>query len=174
MGRTVGRLALATVVVAVGWSVVHCDSATADSRKWTVKHERDAMEDVTNVYLRLESYEPSRLWPPTPDLVIQCRRNKTNIVVVTYEPLRTQGSDARVRYRFDGAKPVSSSWTESTDFKAIFAPQPIALAKQLLKTSDWVFEYMTFSGNVVVARFRTSGLAEVLPLVSNACNWKVD
>jgi hypothetical protein len=140
------------------------------------------MDDVTNVDLGLSSDEPLNLAFPYNDrfaqLIIRCRKRKTDLYVVTHTPVKTSyGSDydelgSRIRTRFDGSPPQADYWSESTDHSAVFAPNPIALARRLSHTKQWLVEFTPYDAAPVTTNFHTEGLAGVLDRVAHACKWK--
>lgn len=149
---------------------------------WHVSTKSDPMDDVTNVDLSLTASQSPSLPFPYNDteatLYIRCRKNETDLFVVTHVPVTTSyGGDyedlgSRVRYRFDGGKPIASYWSEATDHSAVFAPEPVTLAKKLAKTTEWIFEFTPYDAASVSATFHPKGLTEVLPNVSKACHWR--
>ena len=158
------------------------DSANGDAGDWTVDSKLDPMDEITNVYLDLSADGPLNLPFPynddIPMLVIRCKNNHTDLYVVTHTPVETVHDEdynelgAKVRYRFDGSKPTPAYWSESTDRRAIFAPDPTVLAKRLSHTSQWLFEFTPFESVAMTATFHTGGLSNVLPKVATACHWK--
>ena len=54
----------------------------------------------------------------------------------------------------------------------MFAPNPIALARKLSGTKEWLVEFTPFDAGPVTTIFDTDGLAGVLNQVAAACNWK--
>ncbi len=158
------------------------DADSHGAGSWDLSSNHDAMDDVQNVTLSLSASESPRLAFPYNDeateLVIRCRKNKTDLYVVTHVPVKTSYDDdfddigSRVRYRFDGGKPTASYWSESTDHSAVFSPDPITLSKRLAGTKTWIFEFTPYDAASVTATFSTDGLASILPRVAGACRWK--
>lgn len=147
--------------------------------KWTVDEETDKMDKVRNVTLMLRSDEPMELAFPYNDkyasLVIRCKKQSTDFYIVTETPVHSvygEFSSTRIRYRFDEEKPVSSTFSESTDHSAVFAPSPISLARRLAKATSWTFEFTPYDAGPTSVTFSVSGLAQALPKVSSACGWK--
>ena len=157
--------------------------AASDAGEWTANESSDPMDDVTNVTLSLMSESSLPLPFPYNDesafLLIRCKKRRTELYVVTQVPVQTSYDGdfdelgSLVRYRFDGGKPNTAYWSESTDHKAVFSDAPVALARKLAKTQEWVFEFTPFDAGSVTVSFRTTGLEAVLPKVAQACNWKV-
>ena len=153
----------------------------ADMGAWRVDQSSDAMDDVTNVTLVLQADEPLALDFPYQDsyatLVVRCRKNKTDLYVVTHVPVKTSyDSDyeqlgSYVRFRFDGGKPEGEYWSEATDNEAVFAPSPISFARRLTRTKQFVFEFTPYDAASISVIFTTGGLDIALPKVAKACHW---
>lgn len=149
---------------------------------WMVTSSSDKMDDVTNVSLMLLANDRLNLPFPyndaVPSLVIRCQKRKTDLFVVTHTPVETSHDGdynelgSKIRARFDGSPPSTSYWSESTDHSAVFAPNPIALARKLSGTKEWLVEFTPFDAGPVTTIFDTDGLAGVLNQVAAACNWK--
>jgi hypothetical protein len=148
---------------------------------WILDRDRDEMEVRETVTLRLDANAPMEFSFPyegrTAALLIRCNAGKTELAVIVHAQLQPQydenyDSSPRVRYRFDGRAPVAARWTESTSGAAVFAPQPVALARRLARTSEWKFQFTPFQHAPVTTTFRTEGLAAVLPHVAKSCGWK--
>jgi hypothetical protein len=152
------------------------------SDNWDVRSQTDPMDDVTNVTATLVASESPHLAFPYNDdetmLSIRCKKNQTDLLVATHTGVKTSYSSdyddlgSHVRYRFDGGKPIGEYWTESTSHTAVFAPNPVALARRLAKTNEWIFEFTPYDTGPVSATFRPQGLEVVLPKIASACHWK--
>jgi hypothetical protein len=140
------------------------------------------MDDVTNVTLMLFADKPLGSSFPyrdaVPTLIIRCQKRKTELYVITHTPVKTSyDSDydalgSRIRTRFDGGKPASEYWSESTDHSAVFAPNPISLARKLSRTKRWLVEFTPYDAAPVSTNFHTEGLDSVLGKVATTCKWK--
>ena len=147
---------------------------------WRVSRDHDPMDGSTTVSLQLSAVEQPRFFPPPRQLVVRCRRNKTDVIVVTHEPVESSYeswndlSRTKVRYKLDGKTAVTEIWSESSDFAAIFSRHPIAFAKALAGGREMLFEYSPHGSIERTLRFNVSGFANVLPEVASSCNWKFE
>jgi hypothetical protein len=138
----------------------------AELKGWSLSTETDPMDNTPTVYLSkfAESGQGGML-------TIQCIRRKTELVVATDDIL----DNGNVRMRFDDAKPQQQVWSESSNHRGLFAPDPISLARQLTKMDSFLFEYRPFQKQPTTIVFKVNGLAEMLSSVAEPCGWaKID
>lgn len=110
----------------------------------------------------------------TPRLIIRCKENETNVFVNTEtaaQPELGLYDQARVRLRFDERAPERQTWTESTDDEALFAPNPISLARRIAKAKSLRFEFTPFNAPPAVATFSLEGAGAGVKGVARACGW---
>lgn len=152
----------APVSAADQWQV-HEDSSPMDGSKRVVI-SRDAENDIEG-WLRSKR----------PSLVVRCQEGKTDAYLVTGMPASVEyGTDSHtVRLRFDDGKPTTQHWSESTDHEALFAPNAVQLAKQMVKAKTLVLQFTPFSASPAVARFNLQGFGSYLGKVSGACGWQL-
>jgi hypothetical protein len=144
---------------------------------WQISEEKSPMDDTAAVTLSLEAKQGIRAWPGelhTPTLIIRCREKRTSVYVVNgASPNIEHGVDgATVRLRLDSMPAFSQEWAKSTDGEALFAPNPIALAKGLAHTSTLLYEFTPFNSSPQQTTFELKGIANHLSKVSGACDWK--
>lgn len=77
-----------------------------------------------------------------------------------------------VRVRLDDNKPATQSWTESTDRKALFSSNAVALAKKIASSKRMIFEFTPFNSNTVTVIFNVEGLSVLLPEIAETCKLK--
>ncbi|MBZ5547044.1 MAG: type VI secretion protein [Acidobacteriia bacterium] len=137
---------------------------TLDELKgWRVSTETDKMDNTPAVYLSklAESGGHGAM------LTIRCTRGKTELYVGTDDIV----DNGKVRIKFDDAKPQQQSWSEASDHQGLFAPDPIGLAKRLVKADSFLFEYSPFQKQPTTVEFKVNGLAEKLTSVAEPCGW---
>jgi type VI secretion system protein VasI len=145
--------------------------------QWIVSEESSDMDDSKSVTLSLAAENEVRGWLATerPHLVIRCEENKTEVYVRTgmaAQPEYGRYSEARVEIRMDSGSVRKQWWSEATNNEALFAPQPVALAKQLAAARQFRFRFSAFNAGLRTATFDLTGLSEVLPKVSSECGWR--
>lgn len=159
-------------------SVPSAPAPVQDSGNWVVQEDRSPMDDSKTVFLSVTADAPIQAWlkTPTPVLWIRCHENKTSVIVETSaapNPELGAFHEATVRIRLDKGQAFTQTWTEATNGEALFAPNPISLAKQIAKADAMIFEFTPFNSSSVAATFSVRGLAVKLPLVAETCGWKM-
>jgi type VI secretion system protein VasI len=150
----------------------------APQTKWQVSHGRSPMDDSPSVTLTLEAENRISGWlqNETPRLQIRCRENKTDLYVWTgmaANPELGLYNEHTVRIRVDATTPTTQRWSQSTNNEALFAPQPIALARRLVAGERLVFEFTPFNAGRAVAEFDIRGLRPGLREVATTCKWSL-
>ena len=133
-------------------------------------------DDSPTVSYLLESSEPIAGWlrQEKPRLVIRCQERRTEVYVDVGMPASVEyGKDDRhtVRLRFDDAPVTQEAWTDSTDDKALFAPNPIQLAHRVARAKTVTFEFTPFNAKAQTATFDVTGADAVVTHVARACGW---
>jgi hypothetical protein len=140
---------------------------------WQVQESRAANDSITDVTLLLRAQADVRTHGTAlrPILIVRCAEGRTELGVYT-GPYQPSGNRTHtVRYRLDRGRAVLAEWHESQGNRAVFHPNPRLLLLDLAITDLVLFEFATFEGDRVIARFRTEGLDEHLPKVAAACGW---
>lgn len=147
------------------------------SDHWRVSQDTSPMDGSETVTLDLDSEDSIQGWVKSekPTLIIRCKENRTEVYVVTGMAASVEfGTEGHtVRTRLDDRKPVSQRWSDSTDHKALFAPNPIPLAKRLANAKKLAFEFTPFEASPAIAEFDLTGLESHLGKVASACGWRV-
>ena len=142
---------------------------------WNVEESKNPLNDKLEVVLSMMNEGEIRNKFGSPAgamLIVRCKDNSTDLFVATDEFFGTM-DEVSVSYRIDETQAVSASWSASTNGKAVFAPSPIPLAKEMAKGKS---VFVRISGNYgakVEAKFPLIGLSEHLPKVATACGWKL-
>ncbi|HEY6320163.1 MAG TPA: hypothetical protein VJA16_01250 [Thermoanaerobaculia bacterium] len=136
------------------------------------------MDNSTIVTLTRLADTPVTGWLLTasrPALVLRCQEHKLDAYVVTgFSSSVELGRfhEHTVRLRLDDGKAVRSTWSESTDNKALFAPNAVALVHRLAGAKTLRFEFTPFNANPQIAEFNLEGLNDHLPTLEEACRRK--
>jgi len=144
---------------------------------WQVDEQRSEMDGSPTVILSLDSPDSVEGWLESakPSLVIRCLEHKTSVYIVTgmgAQPVQGAYDEYSVEVRFDEEKPATQWWTQSTDSKALFATNTIALARRLAKANRLRFRFPPFNASPAIATFDLRGLDRLLPKVTQACSWR--
>lgn len=145
---------------------------------WHVSTGVSEMDGSPTVSLSLSAEGEIQGWMEsrTPMLYIRCRENKTDVYVVTgmqANPEYGLFNEASVRVRLDDRPPTRQRWGESTSGDALFAPRPIAFARDLARAERLSFEFTPFNSSPQTVHFQLEGLSPLLPQVADACGWSV-
>ncbi len=133
----------------------------ADSANdWVLANSTDPMDGTPLVTLTRSGTDDS-------SLMIRCAKHKTDAYVDTNAVV----DNGAVRIKFDQGAPMHQSWTRSTDYKALFAPDAVSFARQLSKAKMFMFEYTPFQEGARSISFDVSDLGPKLQRISDACNW---
>jgi hypothetical protein len=153
------------------WVTIDGETLDTISRPWRVTQKKSEMDDKTTTSLILSADHPLE---PGKFMSIRCVGGRTELLVGLEGMVQSEGNSTAVRYRFDDGKPISEQWLESTDYHAIFAPNPEALARRIATAKRFRLEYEEFHGGNATVGFRTGRLAELLPQIAAACHWQTD
>ena len=96
-----------------------------------------------------------------PTLKVACTEQQgTEVFVVTALPAAVEAGDRRtVRLQFDDQEPVITTWVQSENRQALFAPSEEArvLAQRLAESRRFRFAFVPFNAEPAVARFTLRG-----------------
>jgi hypothetical protein len=136
------------------------------------------MDDSRTVTLWLTANSRVQGWlkSNTPTLGIRCMEHKTSVCVHTgmsANPELGHYNQATVRIRIDNGTPYSEFWDEATNDEALFAPQPIALARRIAGAKIVRFSFTPFRSKAATTEFNVAGLRNHLPELAKACGWQL-
>jgi hypothetical protein len=163
-----GATALATVVVAL--SIIGCSStpksqsspmlaakatATADEEpsNWYKTERIDPMDRIKEIMLTTNAIDHVGI------LVVRFQGKKLDVYVNTDEILDKEG----VRIKFDDGAPIKQTWNRSTDYKAVFSPEPFGLLTKLQRSNKFYLEYQPYERVPATIIFDVTRLSAVLP-----------
>jgi hypothetical protein len=153
-------------------------AGSPEHQTWHVDSGTSKMDGSSTVTLSLDAenkitgpFDTSRA-----TLIIRCQERKTDLYVVTGMSASVEYGEYEThsaRLRFDDSPPQAQHWSESTDNKALFAPNPISLAKRLASAKVFRFEFTPFDANPAISEFRVEGLSDLLPRLAVTCGWPI-
>jgi len=139
---------------------------------WQLTTSRSAAPDQPSVTLELDALNVVRAAVVTfrPALYLRCLNDKLEAFVAT-GATGTRNSDYRmiVHLRWGDRPPAEETWSRSTDYSVVFAPDPVAFLRQLLATPDMTFEVRPDNADPFVARFDGAGLGAYLATLQTRC-----
>jgi type VI secretion system protein VasI len=145
--------------------------------QWQIREDKSAMDGTKTVVISRDAENDIQGWLESnrPSLIVRCQERKTEAYIVTGTAANVEyDTDSHtVRLRFDDGKPITQHWSASTDDKALFAPNAIEFAKNLVGSKLLTFEFTPFNANPAVVHFRLEGLAPYLQKAAAACGWQM-
>jgi type VI secretion system protein VasI len=145
---------------------------TKGKGKWRVREDKSAIDDSVNVYLSISANESIKSGYNTarPSLYLRCAENKTNIFL-TWD-LYLGLDETRMLIRFDKQKAKTSTWSISTDNKAVFVQgSDIKFAKEMMKHDKLLTQVTPYGESPVMATFDIRGLSEAIIPLRKTCHW---
>lgn len=151
-------------------------SATAGGQ-WQIKEDSSPMDGSKRIVISRDAEHDIAGWLQSkrPSLIVRCQEGKTEAYIATGLAATVEYDTDRhtVRLRFDDGKPTTQHWDESTDHEALFAPNAIQFARELVGSKTLTFQFTPFDASPAVARFNLEGLAPYLQKAASACGWHV-
>lgn len=143
---------------------------------WRLETKTNPMDDTTTVIAFLSSDEKGTVMRSAPLLVARCQSDTTEAYISfdTYlgdDSGSVYNSYKLITVRVDKDKAVEEKWTTSTDHKAAFAPNSIALLRQIANSDRLVVQTTPYGANPITAIFTTSGGRGIIEKIAGACNW---
>jgi hypothetical protein len=108
-----------------------------------------------------------------PSLVVRCLSRETDVVVL----MRSSASFEReagkhtVQVGFDDGADTAQQWLESSDSQALFAPDGVALARQIAQARIMRFGFSPQNASPVVVDFDVRGFDALIGSVAKTCGW---
>ena len=149
--------------------------APAPTDKWQENTGTSAMDDSPTVTYALTAEYDITGWLKTsrPALYVRCFEHKTAVLVHTDMAANVEyGGGHTVRIRLDDEPAFTEEWSESTNHEALFAPNPIALARRIARAKRMRFEFTPFNASRTTVEFDVTGFGNHIGEVANTCGWK--
>ena len=107
-----------------------------------------------------------------PVLAVRCLSRRTEVFVALGTSANIEGGDTnKVTVQLDEATPASEQWLRTDTYQELFAPDGVALARQLAGASLMRFTFTPFNSRPVVAEFNVKGFDEHVGTVARTCGW---
>jgi len=105
-----------------------------------------------------------------PVLLVRCQDRELDVFVSTGSVLESDDNVMTpVRIQWGSAPPAESRWSRSTDSTSAFAPDPLALLRQLVSNPDLRIEIRPSGKSPQLIRFNARGLERHMSQVDAAC-----
>jgi len=132
--------------------------------KWSRAENQSKMDDSKTVSYHLEAENEIEGWlaKNKPSLIARCKEGKVEAYITTGMSSSVEsGSDEHtVQVRFDDAPAARQTWSDSTDDKALFAPSPKTLLKNVSTAKRLRFGFTPFNASPQIVEFDVSGFGK--------------
>lgn len=139
---------------------------------WQFSETKDAMTGKPNIVLATPAtrFAKDKFGRNvTATLLVQCRENRTGLVVSLSDFISTQS--VPVSSRIDQQAAQTRTWDISSDYQGVFAPSPIPTIKALATAEMFTARLTPHGESPMDFPFVVTGLGVHLPKVRAACNW---
>ena len=159
---SVGDLGAGTGSDEVGLSPTWVQPSWANSMRGMTAFELPADSDVRFANERLR-----------PTLGVTCAGGKTHVHVFTGGTaiVDPETSGHVVHLTFDEASEQTQQWTAADDMRALFAPEPSAIANQIKRSRRLSFRFSHYVTGPVVVEFDLRGADAVIDSMAEPCGW---
>jgi type VI secretion system protein VasI len=145
--------------------------------KWLSEAGTSKMDGSPSVAFEVRAEGPIQGWlsVTVPTLDIRCQEQKTELYVGTgtnAQPKYGTIDEVSVEVRFDNGAVSRQTWDDSTDHKALFAREPIAVARQVAAAKRMFVRFTPFNANPQVIEFDVRGFDQHVGAVGQVCGWK--
>lgn len=149
------------------------DDADVSEETWTRPAWANYMVGVTAFELQADSAVQvltQRFWPT---IGVSCTAGTTEVYILTSGVARIEPetADHIVRITLDGKLEPEQRWLPAVDYQAMFAPDPIAVARQIVNASTLRLEFAHYLSGEVVLDFDVRGSEEYVASVAQRCKW---
>jgi hypothetical protein len=139
-------------------------AAATEPGNWETTEKTDPMDNTKEIVLRAGSTGARG------SLIIRFKGKKLDVYVNTEDIVDDES--ASVRIKFDDGKPVKQTWSRSTDYRAVFSPDPFGLITRLQGSKRFYIEYQPYQKVADTIIFNVAGLAPHLPQAEMALQRK--
>jgi len=145
---------------------------------WSTQPLKSEMDDSEGIAFEVPATSEIQFWlgHQLPQLPLQSREHRTSVLILTGTRATVEDADDNhhVRFRFDSDAPRTEIWSESTDGKALFAPNPTSFARRLARAKRLRVEFTPFNSSPVLVEFNVLGFdSSMLQRLAHLGRWKV-
>jgi len=109
-----------------------------------------------------------------PTLVVRClsRSTQAYVIIGTSASFEEDADHRTVRLQWDGGQETAEKWLTSESGQELFAPNGVALVRQLARGQHLRFGFTPFNAPPAMVEFAVQGF-EPASLVASTCGWKL-
>lgn len=132
------------------------ERGVVEQPNWIKTEKTDPMDRTKEIVVRTSAIGQS-----SGTLVMRFKGKNLDVYVDTGKIVNDES--ASVRVKFDDAAPMRQTWTRSTDYKAVFSPDPFGLLTRLRLSKQFYIEYPPYQKVPDTIMFNVAGLSAALP-----------
>jgi hypothetical protein len=107
-----------------------------------------------------------------PILAVRCLSRRTEVFVALGTSAAIEAGDTNgVTVQIDDQPPSSQQWIRTDTYRELFAPDGLALARQLVGANLLRFTFTPFRSRPVVAEFNVRGFDKHVTTLARPCGW---
>ena len=142
--------------------------------KWVRSESQSKLDDSKTVVYALEAENEIEGWlaHERPRLITRCQEGSMEAYIVTgmaAKPELGEFEKYTVQIRLDEKTAQSQLWHESTDSKALFAPQATAFLTSLVSAKRLRFSFTPFNASPQIAEFDVAGFEPGFREIVDTC-----
>ncbi len=145
------------------------ETTISTKNKWRTSSDKDPLTDKSIHYATLEADQGKGLFGDRIGLVVRCKSGKTEAFINWNTFLGSE--NINVTSRVDKAPATTTYWSISTDHKASFMPQPVAVLSKFSGASSYVVNLTPYSESPITAIFDVAGANEAFRDIKRDCKW---
>jgi hypothetical protein len=125
--------------------------------------ERSKIDDSEIIILKLQAENVIHGWLATsrPELLVRYKEGDFDVYIFTDMPANPElgTDDCTVRIRLDKQEAYTEHWSEATNHRSLFSPDPLDLVRRMAAAKVMVFEFTPFNASPQIITFDVHGLA---------------
>jgi len=145
-------------------------TAGGPNSQWDIQTNVNPIDDTKIVTLGIEADVPGARRGRGVFMLVRCKSSETDVILSWNDYL---GGDERmpVLIRVGSSEARTESWSMSSNSKSTFAPNPVELLKEMMKSNKFVAQTTPFNESPKTAIFNTSGLETAIKPLREVCKW---
>ena len=157
-------------------SPVRPESDPFSGPKWIGSRQPVWVDGSRTIQFELPAENDVLVWRDRvrPVLTVRCLSARTEaFVVVNWPPSVEEDADHHTaRISFDDEAEIMEPWVRSVGYDALFAPDGVALARQLASVQKMRFGFTPYNASPALVEFDVRGFDELIDPLARTCKWK--
>jgi hypothetical protein len=161
------------IIVILLTLLVSCDQAPTSKNeyapRWQKYVDTNPVDGSKDVQMLIGTTERPVSQTGNVILVLTCKQGVTSAYVVWRQYLGAY--DPEITWRIGTDPSITETWSLSMDSEATFAPEPVALIKQMMTNDSFLIKAAPMEKPPVTVEFNTAGLSTEIHELRKACTW---